>query len=177
MRNAVVILRLCHKQKQRRNERIDRKDRSNGYDIVGFFHNDYVDKNLLFSPKAQLSAEQFPCHSPSRQCLRGRVFVRRRSARRAEQGEAAFRRSDAGACSQGLRAGRSCRGSSGTRFYGHNISHSSPKLPLSKERFPRPVSYPGTPLPGEWVRFIRTIWTYAKLRKRNDAFVIFGIII
>ena len=71
----------------------------------------------------------------------------------------------------------SCRGPPRARFHGHNISHSSPKLPLSKERFPRPVSYPGTPTPGEWVRFIRTIWNYAKLRKRNDAFVIFGIII
>ena len=53
------------------------------------------------------------------------IWDRRKSARRAEQGEAAFRRSDAGACSQGHRAGRSCRGSSWTRFHGPGPLHCS----------------------------------------------------
>ena len=49
--------------------------------------------------------------------LQSSIVECRSSPRAAEQGEAAFRRSDAGACARGLRAGRSCRGPSGARVH------------------------------------------------------------
>ena len=60
---------------------------------------------------------------PQEPKTRGRVCVRRRRGRRAEQSEAAFRRSDAGACTRGLRAGRSCRGPSGALVHGPGPLH------------------------------------------------------